>query len=244
MKVTCSGCNAMYDVPADYMPARTVKTKCSVCSTAIVIGGGVLGWEQRSTPVWLAYVGHKVRMLNIAHIMALYETGEVRDDTLCFCAGMSDWNELRYIVLLREACNRNAAAIRRGGISLASVIDKIRLDLLLVPVPPCHPDAAFVVQRSVTPVAVLVTPIPVVTPSITVEDKKRKRAVPPRLRYKVLERDEHRCRSCGVHSSEPGVKLQMDHIVPWSKGGETTYDNLQTLCWACNIGKGNMYQVA
>jgi 5-methylcytosine-specific restriction endonuclease McrA len=35
------------------------------------------------------------------------------------------------------------------------------------------------------------------------------------------------------------VTLHVDHINPWSLGGETTLDNLQVLCNACNIGKGN-----
>jgi 5-methylcytosine-specific restriction endonuclease McrA len=31
-----------------------------------------------------------------------------------------------------------------------------------------------------------------------------------------------------------------DHILPWSQGGKTEYDNLQMLCIACNRGnKGN-----
>lgn len=32
--------------------------------------------------------------------------------------------------------------------------------------------------------------------------------------------------------------LQMDHVYPWSRGGETTYENLQTLCGSCNRTKG------
>lgn len=34
-------------------------------------------------------------------------------------------------------------------------------------------------------------------------------------------------------------KLEVDHIVPWSKGGTTTLDNAQLLCKVHNSGKGN-----
>jgi 5-methylcytosine-specific restriction endonuclease McrA len=37
----------------------------------------------------------------------------------------------------------------------------------------------------------------------------------------------------------PGVSIEGDHIIPWSKGGETVMENLQTLCFACNQGKTN-----
>lgn len=58
-----------------------------------------------------------------------------------------------------------------------------------------------------------------------------------KLRYKVLARDGAKCRLCGKSSNE--VKLHVDHIFPWSKGGETVLENLQILCEQCNIGKGN-----
>lgn len=61
-----------------------------------------------------------------------------------------------------------------------------------------------------------------------------------RLRFKVLQRDHFRCCACGASPSvTPGVLLEVDHITPWSKGGETTLENLQTLCFACNQGKTN-----
>lgn len=58
------------------------------------------------------------------------------------------------------------------------------------------------------------------------------------LRYKVFERDKSRCRICGC-SVEDGVTLEVDHIVPVSKGGSNDIENLQTLCFECNRGKSD-----
>lgn len=60
------------------------------------------------------------------------------------------------------------------------------------------------------------------------------------MRYDVLRRDNFRCVRCG-RGREDGVKLHVDHIVPVSRGGKSTMDNLQTLCEDCNLGKGNKY---
>lgn len=63
-----------------------------------------------------------------------------------------------------------------------------------------------------------------------------------RLRFKVLQRDRFCCRQCGASpAKQPGVELHVDHIRPWSKGGKTVLENLQTLCSACNLGKSNEY---
>lgn len=67
------------------------------------------------------------------------------------------------------------------------------------------------------------------------------RSISQRLRYKVLSRDNFKCCACGASpAKDPSVELHVDHIVPWSKGGETTIDNLQTLCSKCNLGKSNL----
>jgi hypothetical protein len=60
----------------------------------------------------------------------------------------------------------------------------------------------------------------------------------PSLRYKILQRDNFRCCCCGV-SAKDGAILEIDHIVPVSKGGKTEESNLQTLCRTCNRGKSN-----
>ena len=70
---------------------------------------------------------------------------------------------------------------------------------------------------------------------------KTKREINLRLRFTVMERDNFTCRMCGRSpATTHGVKLQIDHIKPWSKGGETTIDNLQTLCSDCNLVKSNL----
>lgn len=63
-----------------------------------------------------------------------------------------------------------------------------------------------------------------------------------RLRWHVLQRDRFTCRACGKSPAvTPGVELHVDHVVPWSKGGQTVVENLQTLCSFCNLGKSNIH---
>lgn len=62
-----------------------------------------------------------------------------------------------------------------------------------------------------------------------------------RLRGWIKDRDDHTCQSpsCGVSVAvEPNLLLEVDHIVPVSKGGTSEPGNLQTLCWRCNRTKG------
>ncbi|MBI5847426.1 MAG: HNH endonuclease [Nitrospirae bacterium] len=53
--------------------------------------------------------------------------------------------------------------------------------------------------------------------------------------------DRFTCRHCGASPAKMlGVELHVDHIIAWSKGGETVLSNLQTLCSKCNLGKSNL----
>jgi len=59
------------------------------------------------------------------------------------------------------------------------------------------------------------------------------------MRYKILKRDNFKCRLCGASPAiTPGLILHVDHIIPVVKNGETAPENLQTLCSDCNYGKG------
>ena len=57
-------------------------------------------------------------------------------------------------------------------------------------------------------------------------------------RFRIIKRDGFKCRACG-RGLEDGIKLEIDHIIPKSKGGSSDPDNLQTLCFDCNRGKSD-----
>ena len=59
---------------------------------------------------------------------------------------------------------------------------------------------------------------------------------------RVYEKQEHHCSICLKHNCFTEYafeEMEGDHIKPWSKGGQTTSDNLQLLCKTCNIKKSN-----
>ena len=57
----------------------------------------------------------------------------------------------------------------------------------------------------------------------------------PLTRRNVLERDRHTCQYC----SYKGDDLTLDHVVPRSRGGGDTWENLATACVRCNVKKGS-----
>ena len=67
----------------------------------------------------------------------------------------------------------------------------------------------------------------------------QRRLMTSKLRRMIIERDEYTCQQCGNSTDqEPNLLLEVDHIIPVSKGGITSEENLQTLCWKCNRSKG------
>lgn len=61
------------------------------------------------------------------------------------------------------------------------------------------------------------------------------RDVPGPLQFQVLKRARQRCELCGVSAKVKA--LQVDHIIPRSKGGLSVIENLQALCYSCNAQK-------
>jgi len=69
---------------------------------------------------------------------------------------------------------------------------------------------------------------------------EERRGARPGLRLGVMQRDRFRCVLCGDNpAANPGCVLQVDHVLPFSRGGRTEASNLRTLCRTCNLGRGN-----
>ncbi len=76
--------------------------------------------------------------------------------------------------------------------------------------------------------------------------------VPTSMRRRVFRESGYVCAMCGITGEErrfpkggygyytrlPGVYLSIDHIIPKSKGGTHTRENLRVLCTPCNTRKG------
>lgn len=70
--------------------------------------------------------------------------------------------------------------------------------------------------------------------------KVQRSAMTKDLREAIKKRDNYTCCACGNSVfKEPNLLLEVDHIIPVAKGGNTEASNLQTLCWRCNRAKGD-----
>ncbi len=69
---------------------------------------------------------------------------------------------------------------------------------------------------------------------LTITSNERMWKVPPVNRREVLRRDHHSCQYCGS-----GKHLTLDHVMPRSKGGSHTWDNVVAACERCNSRKGD-----
>ena len=72
-----------------------------------------------------------------------------------------------------------------------------------------------------------------INPETRGRDKKLRRQSRKKLRQ-VIERDEGRCRMCGLRVGESG---EIDHIRPIADGGTSDLENLQLLCSSCHSRK-------
>jgi 5-methylcytosine-specific restriction endonuclease McrA len=65
---------------------------------------------------------------------------------------------------------------------------------------------------------------------------QQKQRIPLNLRRRIIERDGLHCVYCDEDLTD--AEIHMDHVIPESQEGATTYDNLQVTCRKCNLAKG------
>jgi len=65
--------------------------------------------------------------------------------------------------------------------------------------------------------------------------KTKRKGISQKVRFEVFKRDGFSCQYCGKTAN---VTLEIDHIMPISKGGTNDFENLITACYECNRGKG------
>ena len=63
------------------------------------------------------------------------------------------------------------------------------------------------------------------------------RTATKKLRFELFKRDNFTCQYCGRNVKNDGIKIVIDHVIPYSKGGKTEMNNLVTACKDCNSGK-------
>ena len=71
----------------------------------------------------------------------------------------------------------------------------------------------------------------------TREERRTSRSISRSVMLQVIRRDQGVCRSCGKNVADDEVEF--DHIIPHSKGGPSTVDNIRLLCRPCNRKKGD-----
>src|SRR5215470_4698227 len=56
-------------------------------------------------------------------------------------------------------------------------------------------------------------------------------------RHNIYIRDGNRCQYCG--HKFPSSELSLDHVIPLSRGGTSSWENIVCSCLKCNVKKGN-----
>lgn len=69
---------------------------------------------------------------------------------------------------------------------------------------------------------------------VELKAKPNTQGIPEHVKVAVFQRDRGRCKQCGYS----GPYIEYDHVIPRSKGGPNTVENIQLLCRQCNLKKG------
>lgn len=95
------------------------------------------------------------------------------------------------------------------------------------------------IKEETSPTKIIEKQQEIIKQNISSEDRHEIRLS---LRYKVLSRDNFKCVRCGRSpATNSNIELHVDHKLPFSRGGKTILENLETKCKECNLGKSNRH---
>lgn len=61
----------------------------------------------------------------------------------------------------------------------------------------------------------------------------------PWSKQNVFIRDDNTCQYCGMYLKDSGNQMELEHVIPRSQGGKSSFDNCVTACMPCNRKKGS-----
>jgi len=83
--------------------------------------------------------------------------------------------------------------------------------------------------------AIIDTSVRIAKRQLVKTDSENERRIPQPVKIAVWQRDQGKCVQCGATDY-----LEFDHIIPYSKGGASTENNIQLLCRRCNLAKSDL----
>ena len=131
-----------------------------------------------------------------------------------------------------EVLRQTVAVFSKSYLPLSQI--NIRRAVILLVTGKAEPIDFIDNNKSITvhsPTMVLLVPPQI---RLTVNHKERVWRVPAVNRREVLRRDKHTCQYCGSMKH-----LTLDHVIPLSKGGKHSWDNVVTACESCNNSKSD-----
>ena len=149
----------------------------------------------------------------LEHLFFAPGTPEEKDFTYAFNFDNGVW--INWIIIPRNDKNLRRLVYVARKLGVSGMIGSLVTDL--------YPELKRELTKAINPTSF----------EELLEEQTKTRRISSKVQKEVWERDGGRCVACG--SSE---NLHYDHIIPFSKGGDNSVDNIQILCRSCNLSKG------
>jgi hypothetical protein len=140
-----------------------------------------------------------------------------------------------------EECKRS---IKTGKTCAGEPLEKFRRELrkrfVQTFIPDEYPEVIpKSIERSACSIFGHICPVVFVAEDFTEsqQPRRRGRSIPNSTLLRVVRRDNNTCQKCGKHLRDE--EIEIDHIIPISRGGSSVESNLRVTCMKCNRQKSD-----